>query len=206
MAINKFILYAYTFRSRADRVLWALKEFDYPHEVIKLDPLKGETKTAEFLSLNSSGKIPVLIHDGAVLTESLAIMEYLNDISESIKLVPTEPKAAFKYRKVVHYGLTEIEPYLWIAIQTSRLKTLYSWPEGTYESAISQVKANIQPVLHRINAGQYIAGNEFTLADIYFYQLIEWAMQHKIECPHGVFEYMKMLKARTSFPMEMLSK
>lgn len=37
-----FVLYAYTFRSRAERVLWALRELDHPYEVIRLDPFKGD--------------------------------------------------------------------------------------------------------------------------------------------------------------------
>lgn len=38
MTKRHFTLYAYPFRSRAERVLWALKEFDYSFDVIRLDP------------------------------------------------------------------------------------------------------------------------------------------------------------------------
>jgi len=203
MEINKFTLYALPFPSRAERVLWALKEFDYPHEVIRLDPLKGETATEEFIGLNPSGKVPVLIHDGHVFTESLAIMEYLNDLSKSKKLIPSEPLSAFNYRKTVHYGLTEIEPYLWIAEQATRLKPLYSWPEGTYEDATSQVKENLKAVWPWVSTGEYIVNDRFTLADIYFYQLIAWAKRHKIDYPHEVSAYLEKLEARTCFPVEM---
>ena len=198
-------MYAYTFRSRAERVLWALREFDYPYELIRLDPFKGEARTEKFLSLNPSRKIPVLVHGDAVLTESLAIMEYLNDLSEKRKLIPVTPKSAFNYRKVVHYGLTEVEPYLWVAEQASRLKALYSWPEGTYEAAILQAKKNISPVWQWLEAGSYIAGDEFSLADIYFYHLITWAKQHKIEYASSVSGYVKKLEQRPAFPIEMLS-
>ncbi|MCF6282592.1 MAG: glutathione S-transferase family protein [Candidatus Polarisedimenticolaceae bacterium] len=201
---NKFVLYAYPFRTRAERVLWALKEFGYPYEVVRLDPFKGETKTKEFLSLNPSGKVPILTHNGEVLTESLAILEYLNDISTSKKLIPTESKAAYKYRKVVHYGLTEIEPYLWVAEQDSRSRALYTWPKGTYKDAIAQVRENIKPVWEWINASPYIAGDQFTLADIYFYQLIAWSKEHQIETPSAAKEYLKRLESRANFPAEIL--
>lgn len=203
--MSKFILYAYTFRSRADRVLWTLREFDYPYEVVRLDPFKGETSTEEFSRINPSKKVPVLVHGDNIMTESLAIMEYLNDISEGKKLIPSDPEKAFNYRKVVHYGLTEIEPYLWIAEQASRLKALYSWPEGTYEGAITQVKENIKAVWPWIDASKYIVGNEFSMADIYFYQLVSWASKHGIEYSSGVKKYLKSLEERTAFPVEMLS-
>lgn len=148
--------------------------------------------------------MPVLVHGNDVFTESLAIMEYLNDLSDSLKLIPSEPETAFNYRKVVHYGLTEIETYLWLAEQASRLKTLYSWPEGTYDTAIVRVKENISVVWQWAEPGAYIAGNKFTLADIYFYHLITWAKQHKIEHSSSVACYLKQLEDRPAFPAEML--
>lgn len=99
MTQRHFTLYAYPFRTRAERVLWALKEFDYSFEVVRLDPSKGEINTPEFIKLNPSKKVPVLVEGDKVLTESLAIMEYLNDISEATKLIPTEAVAAYDYRK-----------------------------------------------------------------------------------------------------------
>jgi glutathione S-transferase len=130
-------------------------------------------------------------------------MEYLNDLSESLKLIPSGRKEVFNYRKVVHYGLTEIEPYLWVAEQASRLKMLYNWPEGTYEGAIFQVRENIVCVWQWVEAGGYIANSGFTLADIYFYHLITWAKQHHIEFSSCVSEYLGLLEGRPAFPVEM---
>lgn len=186
-------------------MLWTLREFGYPYKVIRLDPFKGETRTENFLSLNPAIKVPVLCHGDDVYTESSAIMEYLNDLSENKKLIQSEPKEAFHYRKMVHYGLTEIEPYLWLAEQASHLKALYSWPEGTYERAIFRVKENINCVWQWVEAGKYIANNQFTLADIYFYHLITWANEHKIEYSSTVSDYLALLQNRPAFPVEMLS-
>ncbi len=204
METEKFVLYAYPFRTRAERVLWALKEFGYPYEVVRLNPFKGETKTEAYLSLNPSGKVPVLTHNGEVLTESLAIIEYLNDLSTTKKLVPTEPKAVYQFRKVIYYGVTEIEAYLWVAEQDSRSRALYTWPKGTYKDAISQVKENILPVWPWLKDSSYIAGDEFTLADILYYQLILWSKEHEIEVPASIDDYLNRLESRENFPEEIL--
>lgn len=202
---NKFTLYAYTFRSRAERVLWTLCECDLPYVVVRLDITKGETHTPEFLSLNPSGKIPVLVHGDEVFTESVAIMEYLNDITQR-GLMPREPKALYQYRKVVHYGLTEIEPYLWLSEQARRLKRLYTWPEGTYEEAINRVNESLQIVPQWLEGNGYIGGDAFTLADIYYYHLLTWATQHEgVEAPAGVGDYLHKLEQRAAFPQDMLS-
>jgi len=201
---GKFILYAYPFRTRAERVLWALKEFGYPYEVVRLNPFKGETKTEAYLSLNPSGKVPVLTHDGEVFTESLAIIEYLNDLSSTKKLIPTEPKLVYQFRKAIYYGVTEIEVYLWVAEQDSRSRALYTWPKGTYKDAIAQVKENILPVWQWLKERPYIAGDEFTLADILYYQLVLWSKEHEIEVPARINDYLNRLESRACFPAEIL--
>lgn len=204
--IKTFILYAYTFRSRAERVVWTLKELDYPYELIRLDPFKGEASTPEFRYLNPSGKIPVLLHGEKILTESVAIMEYLNDISKQHALVPTGPDEAYHYHKVMSYGLTEIEPYMWLAEQASRLKQLYTWPDGTYEKAINMVKENIGPISQWTEGRAFIGGNQFSLADIYYYSLITWAQQHDgIQFSSATDHYLRQLEQREAFPAEMRS-
>ncbi len=205
MTKRHFTLYAFPFRSRAERVLWTLKEFDYSFDVVRLDPFKGETNTPEFIKLNPAQKMPVLVENESVFTESLAIMEYLNDISESTKLIPTEPVEAYDYRKKVHYGLTEIEPYLWIIEQSSsRLKDLYHWPDGTNESALSLLKSHLPVVFSWLKKNTYIAAGEFTLADIYFYTLLTWAQQKNFNVPDYVDKYIKNLERRPFFPKEAL--
>lgn len=204
MTKRHFTLYAYPFRSRSERVLWTLKEFGYSFDVVRLDPFKGETSTPEFIKLNPAKKMPVLVENGKVMTESLAIMEYLNDISESTKLIPTGPAAAYDYRKKVHYGLTEIEPYLWIAAQSSRLKSLYDWPEGTNASTLALLKSHLPQVFSWLEDKSYITADEFTLADIYFYTLLTWAGQNDVTVPGHVNEYLKRLEQRAAFPKEAL--
>ena len=204
MTKKHFILYAYPFRSRAERVLWTLKELGYSYDVIRLDPAKGEINTPEFINLNPAKKIPVLVEGEKILTESLAIMEYLNDISDSIKLIPAEPEAAYDYRKKVHYGLTEVEPYMWIAEQATRLKGLYHWPKGSYQSTQALVKKHLPVVFSWLEKNEYITSNQFTLADIYFYTLLSWAKQQKIDVPAHVDIYLKNIEQRSAFPKEAL--
>ena len=184
-------------------MLWTLRELEQPYKIIRLDPFKGDTNTPDFRRLNPSGKIPVLLHGEEVLTESLAIMEYLNDISENRALTPTDPKEAYNYRKIIHYGLTEIEPYLWLAEQAGWLKAFYTWPEGTYEQAINMVKTNIGPIEQWTENREFIACSKFSLADIYYYHLITWAQRHNVTYTSGTANYLKQLERRAAFPAEM---
>lgn len=201
--MQEFILYAYHFRSRAERVLWTLRELRLPYKVIRLDPFIGETSTADFLKLNPLKKIPVLVHGERVLTESLAIMEYLNDISTDIKLIPTHPDDRYRYHQAMFYAATEIEAYLWIADQNTRLKSRYAWPDGTAEAAVVRVQAALPSVFERLGHSAYMAGDWFTLADIYYYACLTWATKYAIELPEHVLKYLAHLSERAAFPIEM---
>lgn len=201
--MEELILYTYTFRSRAERVLWALREFGLPHKVIRLDPFKGEALTPQFLKLNPAAKVPVLIHGDAVLTESLAIMEYLNDLSAQIKLIPTVNPALYQYKKMIYYAATEIEPYLWISWQATGLKKIYRWPEGTSDECFKRVERALPSVYKALEDSAYIAGDEFTLADIYYNHLLTWAQASGSKLPVQAITYLSNLSKRAHFPEEM---
>ena len=185
-------------------MLWAVREFGFPYELIRLDPFKGETRTEEFLKLNPARKVPVLVMGDKVLTESIAIMEYLNDLSPEIKLVPTGPDAVYIYRRTLLYGLTELEPYMWLSEQAHRLRRLYSWPSGTYKQAIKVSRQSLEQIWKWLEEREYMAGDQFTLADIYYYHLITWAGQNGIDIPYHLAPYLERLQQRSHFPDAML--
>ena len=60
------------------RVMLALEVKQVPYVSRLLDSSKGDLKTGEFLRLNPRGQVPVLTHGDYVLTESLAILAYLD--------------------------------------------------------------------------------------------------------------------------------
>ena len=73
-------LYKYTHPSRAETVIWALQELGLDYETKELNAYKFEQRSPEFLAINPFGKVPTMTHDGKHFTESLAIIEYLNDL------------------------------------------------------------------------------------------------------------------------------
>ena len=73
------------------KVRIVLSEKDIPHEVIMLSFEKREQHTPEFEAINPKGKVPVIIHDGRVITESTIIIEYLDDAFPGPQLMPQDP-------------------------------------------------------------------------------------------------------------------
>jgi maleylpyruvate isomerase len=105
-------LYNYFRSSAAYRVRIALnlKGLDWEHVGVHL--LKREQRSAEYLQLNPAGLVPALIDDeGHVLTQSVAIMEYLDDLRpRKARLLPTDPIAKAHVRALSLSLVCDVHP------------------------------------------------------------------------------------------------
>lgn len=198
-------LYKYTHPSRAETVIWALQELGLEYEVKELNGKKFQQRSPEFLAINPFGKIPAITHNDKHFTESLAIIEYLNDLHPDRPLMPSQDddnyaEKNYTLRKVISFGMIEIESYLWILTKIKVLENYESWPEGTAENCIAAINKAL-PIACDWLAGQdYIAGDSFTLADIYYHHLFSWLKMLGIKLPEQVMSYLKRLSARENFP------
>ncbi|MGM8910484.1 glutathione S-transferase family protein [Psychrobacter sp. 1U1] len=197
-------LYKYTQPSRAETVIWALSELDLDYEVKEIDAKKGEQRSPEFLAINPFGKIPALTHNDKVFTESLAIIEYLNDLHPDKPLTPNRDdenyaEKNYKLRQVISFGMIELESYLWILTKIKVLQNFESWPEGTADNCMKCIQ-NALPIAYAwLDEQDYIAGDSFTLADIYYQQLFTWVKMLGVELPEHVKAYLKKLSKREKF-------
>jgi hypothetical protein len=86
-------LYYHPLSSNARRVLMTARHLGIDLELVQVDLSQGAQNRPEFLKLNPNHRVPVLEHDGFVLWESYAIMQYLADLTPGQTLYPTELKA-----------------------------------------------------------------------------------------------------------------
>lgn len=198
-------LYKYTHHSRAETVVWALRELSLEYKVKELDAYKLEQRSSEFLKVNPFGKIPAITHNGKNFTESLAIIEYLNDLHPDKPLTPDANSANYaeqnyKLRQVVSFGMIEIESYLWILTKIKVLGNYEKWPEGTAENCVASINKALPIACEWLEGQDYIAGDSFTLADIYYHHLFNWLKMVGIKLPEQVVPYIKRLSARENYP------
>ena len=103
-------LYGYWRSSAAYRVRIALglKGLEVEHEFVHLR--KGEQRAPDFLKLNPQGLVPALIEGEQVLTQSLAIIEYLEETHPTPPLLPKSAAARARVRALAYAIACDIHP------------------------------------------------------------------------------------------------
>jgi maleylacetoacetate isomerase len=103
-------LYNFFRSSAAFRARIALNLKGVPYEAIPKVFAKNEHRAAEYLALNPQGLIPALAVDGSVISQSLAIIEYLNDKYPEPPLLPADPLARAHVRSMALAIACDIHP------------------------------------------------------------------------------------------------
>jgi maleylacetoacetate isomerase len=154
-------LYSYWRSSSSWRVRLALHYKGLAFETKTVNLLKNEQLAPGYLRVNVQGLVPSLIVDDATLTESVAIMEYLEDTRPEKNILPKAPLQRALARRIAQMVVADIQP-------VQNLKVLkYLGPERKMEWAkhfITEGLAAVESVLEQ-TAGHFCVGNDPTMAD-----------------------------------------
>ncbi len=185
-------------QSRSFRCLWALCEagLDFNYDDMVFDKNAENSALSEnYLSKNTQGKVPTLEHDDFILTESLAIINYINNISETT-FIPTQPKERAQYDEVTSFIITELEQPLWtngkhrFALpEEQRVTDILPTAEFEFAKAVNALNGIV-------NLDGTVVGDEFTFADIMLAQTISWAERFKFKIPSQYLAYRDRMFAR----------
>ena len=105
-------LYHYFRSSASYRVRIALNLKGLPYEAVAVDlrPAVSAHRSAEFLALNPEGLVPVLVDGERVFTQSLAIVEYLEETHPQPPLLPRDPDGRARVRALALVIACEMSP------------------------------------------------------------------------------------------------
>ncbi|WP_322895069.1 MULTISPECIES: glutathione S-transferase family protein [unclassified Yoonia] len=180
-------------KSRAMRVLWALEELGAPY-----DHQPDQPRSDAVIALNPSGKVPVLVVDGAVLTDSTAIVTYLADRHGALIPAPGTIARA-QHDALVHTVLDEMDAILWMAAKHS-----FILPEDQRLPAIKdslrwEWARSLDRLATRI-AGDCLMGDDVTIADIICAHCLNWGSSIKFDvAPETLRAYQQRMSARPAF-------
>jgi len=180
--------------SRTFRVLWLLEELglEYEHRV--------EMPHSDAVNaLNPLRQVPILQDDNAVLTDSLAILHYLSDREARFTYPVGTPERAHMEARI-NFVLTEIEAPLWM-----RGRHSYVLPEDMRHPEIfpildRDIKMAEKKFARLLGDAEFLAGNEFTVADIVAGHVAGWAAgQNLVDDGGPLATYFGQLKSRPAW-------
>ena len=100
----EFVLYNAPQSTCSQRVRYVLHAKGEVFEEHRLDLFKGDQLKPEYLAINPNGVVPTLLHDGAPVTDSAVIMEYLEDILGDVApLRPGDPLKVAEMRAMLRF-------------------------------------------------------------------------------------------------------
>lgn len=103
-------LYDYFRSSASYRVRIALNLKGVEYERVAVNLLENGQKSEEYRARNPQGFVPMLEIDGAQLTQSLSIVNYLNGVYPDPPLVPSDPVAAAHVRSMAQIVASDLHP------------------------------------------------------------------------------------------------
>jgi maleylacetoacetate isomerase len=181
-------LYGYFRSSAAYRVRIALnlKGIKVEHIPVHLVRDGGQHRKAEYLLRNPQGLVPALeLDDGTLLTQSLAIIEYLDTLTPTPRLIPDDVVLAAKIRAVALTIACEIHPLNNLRV-LNYLKGPLQQPQEAVDTWIKQwmLSGGLEAVEALLPGDNYCFGNTPTLADCCLIPQLFNANRFKINYAH----------------------
>ncbi|MBC7658386.1 MAG: maleylacetoacetate isomerase [Chitinophagaceae bacterium] len=158
-------LFHYWRSSCSWRVRWALALKGLPYKSTPINLLKKEQSDLSFLKINPSGQVPALSVNGKILSESIAILEWLEETFPISPLLPKDPWLRAEIRSYCAMIASGIQP-----VTNLRITGYYSNdPEKKAEWARHFMDEGFIPVetMLRKNAGTWSFGETFSMADLF---------------------------------------
>ncbi|NOT10728.1 MAG: maleylacetoacetate isomerase [Methylococcaceae bacterium] len=182
------ILYSY-FRSSAAyrvRIVLNLKNIDYVIRPVHLLKNGGEQFNTEYMTLNPQARVPVLVEQNTVLTQSSAIIEFLEEIYPYSPLLPDKPLARAYVRSIAQQIACDIHPlnnlrvlnYLHDAVNDEFQRGWYShW----IQEGFTALEQQLQNSEYR---GRFCFGDTPGMADAFLIPQVYNALRYKCDLAH----------------------
>ena len=152
------------------RVRIALHFKNVSYEVLPVHLLQGEQLTTEYLTYNPQGLVPTLYENGHILSQSLAIIEYLEEINPTPALLPQSPLARGQVRSLSLMIACDMHPINNLRVLQqlrSQFKATEEQITAWYHLWLKKGFDALEEQLNRIPRKSPVCfGSEVTMADI----------------------------------------
>jgi glutathione S-transferase len=169
----------------------ALHEAGIQFEVSKVDKRTKRADGVDFLTINPKGYVPALLLDnGQLLTENVAVLQYIADLNPAAKLAP--PAGTME-----RYRLQE-----WLSFINSELHKSFTplfSSEATEDMktyARNYLAKRLAYVETALGDKKFLLGDQFTVADAYLFTVLSWGSHVGVDIGPQLKTYSDRVRAR----------
>lgn len=177
--------------TRSSGALMLLEELGADYKLHLLNQKTGEQRKPEYLAINPMGKVPALMHNGALITEQVAVYLYLADLYADKGLAPQmgDPLRGPYLRWMVYYGSC-FEPAVVDKSMKREPAPAGMCPYGDFDTML-------KTLTDQLGKGPYILGETFTAADVLWGTALSWiTMFGLVEATPGIKAYIEQIGSR----------
>lgn len=150
--------------SRSQRILWMLEELGLPYQVKRYQrDRKTMLAGPELRRIHPLGKSPVIEHEGRVIAETGAIVEYIVDRADGRLGPPAHRDDALRYRYFLHYAEGSLMPPLLIKLVLGRVPL---FGKAAQKKIQPMIDVHLDYVEAELAQRPWFAGQEITAADV----------------------------------------
>ncbi len=152
-----------------------LEEADAPYELVRVDFSANDQRKPEYLAINPKGRVPALVTERGVLTETPAILAFIAQSFPDAHLAPLADP--FEFARVQAFN-----SYLCSTVHVAHAHRMrgYRWVDD--EAAIAAMQRKVHTVVgdcfdlieHQMIEGPWVMGTTYTICDPYLFTLSGW--------------------------------
>ena len=178
----------------------ALNEAGLVYTPVPLNFGAAEQRSEDFLAINPKGRVPALVTDHGIITETIAILEYVAAIAPDAGLVPSDPYTAAQMRSVMSYCASTMH------VNHAHLMRGPRW--ASEQSSFDDMRENVPRTMtesagfietHALK-GPFVMGDHVSLADAHLFVLCTWLEGDGVEVAKfpKVAQFLETMWARPS--------
>lgn len=162
----------------------ALEQAGADYEAVRIDFKKEEQKAPEFLKVNPKARVPALVTERGVLTETPAILAFIAQSYPEAKLAPVGDPFAFA-------EVQAFNSYLCATVHVAHSHRMrgYRWAddEAAFESMRRKVPESVGACFQLIDRemfkGPWVMGKDLGICDFYLFTLAQWLEGDGVDLP-----------------------
>ncbi|MCA1403458.1 glutathione S-transferase family protein [Ensifer sp. IC3342] len=153
----------------------ALEEAGAAYEARRVDFAKAEQTTPEYLAINPKGRVPALVTDRGILTETPAILAYVAQSFPEKRLAPLDDPFEFaRLQSFLSYLCSTVH----VAHAHARRGPRWADDPAAHEAMKAKVPQNMSDCFALIEsqmfAGPFVMGETYSIADPYLFTIANW--------------------------------